>query len=139
MPKKGVMNIFIRLANQALLLTNLFVFTYKILLKLLNSWFPPVVNLNFLWKELFAPEPFEIPLYLLLSFIFVFIIFLIFRWRIIKNQLLTSNFLGWIVFLFLFLIFLLNIGGYPLKNDVQFIENLANPTTSVLILSAYLI
>ena len=65
------------LTNEALLLTNLFVFTYKILLKLLNRFYPSVVNPNFFSKELFAPEPFEIPLYLGLSFVWVMTIFIL--------------------------------------------------------------
>ena len=102
----------ISFANQALFLTNLFVFTYKILLKLLNRWSPPVENPDFFSRELFAPEPFEIPLYLILSIIFVIIIlsksldFLTLR---------TSPKRG-IFFLALLLSFYLNIGSYPMKN-----------------------
>jgi len=124
----------ISFANQALFLTNLFVFTYKILLKLLNRWSPPVENPDFFSRELFAPEPFEIPLYLILSIIFVIIIlsksldFLTLR---------TSPKRG-IFFLALLLSFYLNIGSYPMKNNVQFIENLVDPTTSVFILAVYL-
>src|SRR3989344_8340122 len=122
------------LANETLLLTNLFVITYKVSLRLLSGLFPPVVNPIFYSRELFAPEPFEIPLYLILSIIFVIIIlsksldFLTLR---------TSPKRG-IFFLALLLSFYLNIGSYPMKNNVQFIENLVDPTTSVFILAVYL-
>src|SRR3989344_4490574 len=142
MLKKGIMSILIGLINQTLLLTNLFVFTYKIGLKLLNRLFPPTINLDFYVKELFAPEPFEIPLYLIFSIIFVIIIFVLrfmSFWQVPTLRRDASRISTWIIFLVLLLLFFVNIGGYPLKNDIQFIENPVDLKTSVLILSAYLI
>ena len=122
------------LANETLLLTNLFVITYKVSLRLLSGLFPPVVNPIFYSKELFAPEPFEIPLYLILSIIFVIIILS----KSINFLTLRTSPKRGIFFLALFLSFYLNIGSYPMKNNIQFIENLVDPNTSVFILTAYI-
>src|SRR3989344_2987739 len=122
------------LANETLLLTNLFVITYKVSLRLLSGLFPPVVNPIFYSKELFAPEPFEIPLYLILSIIFVIIILS----KSINFLTLRTSPKRGIFFLALLLSFYLNIGSYPMKNNIQFIENLVDPNTSVFILTAYI-
>ena len=128
------MNNFLGLANETLFLTNLFIYAYKILLKLLNRLFPPVVNPNFFSKELFSPEPFEIPLYIILTIIFVIIILS----KFINFFTLRTSPKRGIIFLVLLLAFYINIGSYPLKDDTQFIQSPVNITTSILILAAYL-
>ena len=98
------MSDFLYLANITLFLTNLFVFTYKILLKLLNRWFPPIQDPNFIAKKLLSPEPYEIPLYLGLTFIFVIVILFISKR---KNRIIpTSNFFNLAIFVFLLVVFL---------------------------------
>src|SRR3989344_1990672 len=161
------MNNTIWFINVAFFLTNLFVFTYKILIKVLNRYFPPFQDPSFFAKELFSPEPYEIPLYLSLTFIWVIVIFILYK-SSPKNQftsykqspnsknsksklfeklnigtpnlfgILVSWKLGFLFFIFLLVIFFINIGEYPLKNNIQFIQSPVDPISSVFILIAYL-
>ena len=121
--------------NEALFLTILFVYTYKILLKVLNHWFPPAVNPSFFVKELFSPEPFEIPLFLILSIIWVIFIFSKFT----SFFTLGASQKRWVYFLALLFSLYLNIGSYPLKNNVQFIKSPVDPFRSLFILALYLL
>ena len=114
-----------RFAIEVLLVTNIWIFFYNTLLSLLNSRFPPKISETFYITGA-APEPFEIPLYLGLTFLFVILIFLLYRW-IFKtpsqavntrvSYLSFSYILEAAVFLLLLSIFIVNIGAYPLRGD----------------------
>src|SRR3989344_4114099 len=123
------------LANETLFLTNLFIYTYKILLKILNRLFPPVINTDFFPRELFSPEPFEIPLYLILATVWVIIILS----KSLNLFTLRTGPKRWIYFLVLLLAFFLNIGSYPMKNSAEFIKSPVDPMSSLIILIIYLI
>lgn len=114
-----------RFVIEVLLVTNIWIFFYNSLLSLLNSRFPPKISETFYITGA-APEPFEIPLYIGLSFLFVIFIFLLYRYilktrsQAINNRTPNSNYsciLKVVVFLLLFSIFIVNIGEYPLRGN----------------------
>lgn len=128
------MTTLLSFANETLLLTNLFLQVYKILLEFLNFFFPPGLNPNFFSKKWFSPEPFEIPLYLILSIIWVIIIFT----RSFTFMTGRTNRQRWIIFFALLLPFFLNIGSYPLKNNLPFIKPPVDSISLILIVAAYI-
>lgn len=114
-----------RFAIEVLLVTNIWIFFYNSLLSFLNSRFPPKISEIFYITGA-APEPFEIPLYLGLTFLFVILIFLLHRWifkappqaaKTRASDLSFSYILEAVVFLLLFSIFIINIGEYPLRGN----------------------
>src|SRR3989344_5896394 len=115
----------LRFAIEVLLVTNIWIFSYNTLLSLLNSRFPPKISETFYITGA-APEPFEIPLYLGLTFLFGILIFLLHRW-IFKAPLQGakprapvlsfSYILEVAVFLLMFSVFIINIGEYPLRGS----------------------
>lgn len=150
--------------NQTLFLINLFVFTYKFLIKVLNRWFPPYQDPNFFAKELFSPEPYEIPLYLGLTFIWVVSIYFgpkifkvlaggsirrvpqarrifpAFRWfeHLREGKSRRNLPIQIVIFIFLLGIFFINIGVYPLQDNTQYIQSPVDSISSNFIFTAYL-
>lgn len=101
---------------ETLFFTNTWIYLYIFILQNLRLIFTPKPNDNFLILGV-MPEPFEISLYLLLTFLAVAVIF-IFQ-RQIKNAILTIPTLAkYIVFIILGLLFLRNLGNYPLKGEL---------------------
>src|SRR3990172_7558397 len=102
----------------SLFFTNLWIFIYTNLLQFLNSTFPAETPSEFIRTE-GLPEPFEIPLYLVLSLIFVLVVF--FFQRLPKNQP-ASQFrlplLKPLTLIFLILLFISNIGVFPMARSV---------------------
>src|SRR3989344_2064354 len=114
-----------RFAIEVLLVTNIWIFFYNTLLSLLNSRFPPKISETFYITGA-APEPFEIPLYLGLTFLFVILIFLLYRWIFKTPSQAVNTRVSYLsfsyifeaaVFLLLLSIFIVNIGAYPLRGD----------------------
>ena len=105
------------LLNLILIVSNIWIILYTSLLDYLNFKFPAVVKTAFYRPEAVFPEPFEIRLYLILTFIFTFVIWLGLKylqrinWRI--NPLLNTA-----LFIFLTILFIRKIGQYPLAGDL---------------------
>ena len=111
---------------EILLFTNLWIYLYTNVLMFLNSNFPVAIDASDFIRlpGEFAPEPYEIPLQLIFSFLSIFLLFgyyLIKSWARIK---LTHRLphklkiiLKFLLFLALLSIFLKNLGGYPMARD----------------------
>lgn len=119
-------------ATELLFFTDLWILLYTQLLHLLNAKFPASVGAEYFFPSLLAPEPFEIPLYLILSFLTVLVIFLFYRLSAKKR---VKKLL---IFTILSLIFIWNIGDYPLQGQASFLPYPINSDTAILILFAYL-
>ncbi|MBI4009303.1 hypothetical protein HY357_03650 [Candidatus Roizmanbacteria bacterium] len=110
---------------EALFLTNAWVLIYINLVDYLNFRFPSTVKEIFFREQVANPEPFEIPLYLLFSFIFILLIWLWYRYisKLIRNFINVQNkknliFLVKVLLtLLLFVLFLQKISIYPLAHD----------------------
>lgn len=104
---------------EALFFTNLWIFFYNNLLKFLNIKFPAIITEPFIRRGA-APEPFEIPLYFVITFITVIIIYLLHK--TLKNNSFVSGsrfiILKLLVLVFLIWLFFINLDGYPLKGDI---------------------
>src|SRR3989344_501106 len=98
----------------SLFFTNLWIFFYNNILFLLNLNFKQKITEAFLFP-LAVPEPYEIPLYLILSFTFAFIIYLLVKYFAKKIHLNKSFQL--MILLLLLLLFLTNLGKYPMTGD----------------------
>lgn len=103
---------------EALISSNLFIFIYNNLLRLLNLFFPASPSPGFI-REGAVPEPFEIPLYLVLSVLIVILLFLIHK-AIAKQNSSSSRsiVIKSIIFLALLGVFIKNIGDFPLARDI---------------------
>lgn len=140
---------FLTLTLEVLFFTNIWQFLYIHILNYLNSNIPPKPpSQDFirLPAEL-APEPYEIPLYLML--IFFIVILVIFYYRFLKPTLLVKikeNFsafpfsvLKLALLFFLVFIFFGNLGSYPLAHDVFPYNKQTNPAFYLAILMLYLL
>ncbi|MBI4009311.1 hypothetical protein HY357_03690 [Candidatus Roizmanbacteria bacterium] len=109
------MNLIIGFANEVLLFTNIWIFLYNNILRFLDIHFPAQVNGEFI-RSGAVPEPFEISLYLFLSFLMVLFIFLLHRYfkKTPPGYHLITRY---IIFVLLLLLFLKNIGNYPMGRD----------------------
>lgn len=130
---------------EVLFVSNLWIFLFNFLLKFFNHKFPIVQPTNFVIPGV-SPEPFEIPLYLLLSFFTVFIIFFLHKIIYQKFNFLTrfKTTTMFIVFklvflIFLFLVFINNLGDYPMGKDIFPLTNIENNLTNYIYLFGYLI
>lgn len=112
---------------EALFVSTAWVYLYTKLLLFLNSLYRPKVTEIFYRPELVHPEPFEISLYLFLSVCFMLIIWLYYtviakriRFPKIKD---TQLFIFIIIKIFLFIclaiIFVNQLGGYPLALQID--------------------
>lgn len=116
--KNKFFNRFIGFSIEVLFLTNLWIIFYNSLLTYLSFLFPPVVKEQLL-RNIAFPNPFKIPLYLFLSFIFICIIWLyhkIFN-KLYQNFTNQQNIYRYLVLFILLLLFLSKLGSYPLGND----------------------
>ncbi len=93
------LNTFINLFNHVLFFTNLWIISFNHILLFLNYYFPPVVKEQFYRPAAAWPEPFEMPIYLVLTVIFVLIMW-------VSNKL-KLNFPFPFLLRFIFLCFLL--------------------------------
>lgn len=105
-------------------LTDIWIYGYIYLLSYLNNKYPTIVNDLFLpeVKPYLSPEPFEIPLYLSLTFLLVlFAYFYHFKFKIILEKLLNfsicSKFvlIKYPVLFILIILFIAHLGNYPMK------------------------
>src|SRR3989338_4509307 len=100
---------------EALFFTDLWIFLYVRILSILNRLFPPVVNEQFVRTDVATPQPFQIPLYLILTF--VFILFIKFKPRVFPRFISSSSLVQKILFSILFLFLIFNLGMFPMAND----------------------
>ena len=100
---------------EVLFVTNFWVLLYNNILRWLDIRFPTKVPLEFI-RSGAVPEPFEITLYLFLSLAAVVILYLVHsRFPIAVNP--RSSFLKIIILVLLSILFLKNIGNYPMARD----------------------
>src|SRR3989338_1349791 len=99
---------------EALFVSNLWIFFYTSILTFLNSHFPAKINKAFLWVQS-APEPFEISLYLILTFLFVLAIVFFHRFK--KTIFFTSFGLKVFLIVILSILLIYFIGGYPMAGE----------------------
>ncbi|OGK19852.1 hypothetical protein A3C23_04065 [Candidatus Roizmanbacteria bacterium RIFCSPHIGHO2_02_FULL_37_13b] len=116
------LNSFLGVFIEALFVTNLWILIYKTILSFLRSNFKPVIGERFL-VPLDFPEPFEIPLYLVLSVLFVIFIFIFHKYVINLTEISKEKknrpfyvLLKYIFFIAMIILFLNNIGKYPLDS-----------------------
>src|SRR3972149_10690757 len=109
---------------EVLFFTNIWVYIYTTVLQILRSIFPVKPTDNFLILGV-SPEPFEIPLYLGLCFLFVLLIYFIHS-KIKKKHLKIHPWVKLSVFLLLLFLFLRNLGGYPLKDEAPQYKAITN-------------
>lgn len=129
----------------SLIITNVWIFLYLNILKYLNTLFPPQAPIGFIRSDA-APEPFEIPLYLGLSFVFVIVLWLansyiipLFQRKINLKlpKIIYASAIILAFFPFLFL-FLKNIDSYPMARDIYPYATSETPMTYQLFLFIYL-
>lgn len=114
-----------------LLTTNIWIISYRFILNYLNQIFPINPNPSFLLSGV-APEPFEIPLYIILSFIAVLLIYVLTRKIILRINL--SLWQKRLLLILISYLFISQLGYYPLSESGQtppyitpFLKNLAIP------------
>jgi len=99
---------------ESLFFTNLWILLYNFLLLFLNTKFPPQPVAGFLTFGS-VPEPYEIPLYLVLTAIIIFTIFFLHPFlKGILKKLTASYRLFFLIFFGLILFF--SLGEYPMRN-----------------------
>lgn len=116
------LNTLLSFANESLLFTNLWIFLYKTILVYLRSNFISKIPQQFLYPADF-PEPFEMPLYVGLSVIFVALICLLHKYVFAQIKLVDEkiNFFQLVLkigfFCLLLVLFVNNLGRYPLNSS----------------------
>ena len=98
---------------ESLFFANIWIYLYNFLVQHLRLIYPPLPKDNFLILGV-APEPFEIPLYLILTFAVVLVIY-IFHLKIKAGATKIKPLVKKIIFIFSTFIFLKNLGAYPLQ------------------------
>src|SRR3989344_3749368 len=107
---------------QTLFFTDIWIYAYTRILQIFRLLFPKQPPTDFLILGV-SPEPFEIILYLLITFLIVLLIF--FTHKQTESYLRGLNRLIQYTFVtFLILVFLFNLGPYPLKVTGDFFPNL---------------
>ncbi len=99
----------------SLFFTNLFILLYNNILLVLNLNNKQIIHTPFYFPSA-VPEPYEIPLYLVLSGLFILAIFIAEKY-LFTLKIYIPSFLKWIVLIFLALLLLDNLGTYPMKAD----------------------
>lgn len=99
----------------SLFVTNLFILLYNNILLVLNIKNKQIIHTAFYFPSA-VPEPYEIPLYLILSGVFILGIFLADKY-FLKIKIHIPSFLKWIVLIFLAFLLFDNLGTYPMKAD----------------------
>ena len=115
-----LLNNLMNFSIQILLLTNLWVILYRTIINFLNHRFSPVIKETFYRPAAVSPEPFEMPLYVLLTFIFIVLIIsfqgLLKRFESRRSSA-TVFFTKLTILVLLLLFFLKLLGNFPLAND----------------------
>ncbi|MBI4009307.1 hypothetical protein HY357_03670 [Candidatus Roizmanbacteria bacterium] len=101
-----------------LFFTDLWIVLYSSLLNFLNFRFPPSVTVKFYRPAVAFPEKFEIPLYLIMSFLFVVFIWVLHKYFHLFVTKRLPIVLKLIALVFLSLIFISKLGIYPLSNEI---------------------
>ena len=97
--------------------TDIWIFLYNDLLHFLNSKLPSTTSTDFI-RVGAVPEPFEIPLYLVfIALIVVFLCILFIKLKVTKI-IQTSPHLKFVLVVFFGLVFISNLGFYPLAHDI---------------------
>ena len=130
------LNTFINLFNHVLFFTNLWIISFNHILLFLNYYFPPVVKEQFYRPAAAWPEPFEMPIYLVLTVIFVLIMW-------VSNKL-KLNFpfpflLRFIFLCFLLALFISMLGKYPMVLEYYPYQPRVDKSIYTFALVAYLI
>ncbi len=125
-------------SNFVFLLTNLWIFIFHNLLQFLNFNFPLRIPEGFIRSGVF-PKPFDIPLYLSITFIGVLSVWFL------KTVFKKENFihfdnlvLSFSTFIFLAGLFIVNIGTYPMARSTYPYGNADNAPTYHLYLAIYI-
>lgn len=124
------------LALVALFFTNIWVFVYTHLLVFLNSQFPAPAKVVFL-TAIGHPEPFEIPLYLGISLLFIFIIALLYR-RPVQLKFIHPAIKA-VILIILSFIFIRSLSSYPLAAELDPYSPRSNPGIYVQIVFFYIL
>ena len=122
-------NSLIMYVLEVLFLTNLWIIIYTNLLPVLNFLYPAISTVNFYRPAVAFPEKFEMPLYLLLTFLFVITIYFTLRVREPisthpEGELRKTSYRIWkktikyLTLIFLTLLFFSKLGVYPLSNEI---------------------
>lgn len=117
MYRRSKINSLIFFANLSLLTTNIWIILYTSLIDFLNFKFPARTDEIFYRPGAAFKEPFEMLLYILITFLFVLAIWL-FRKKIIEIQSTLPNSLNALFLPLLFVIFITKLGGFPLANQI---------------------
>ena len=105
-----MLNTFLNFALTSLVLTDLWLVAYTKILPFLNSRYPQKVNEAFLWIQP-SPEPFEIPVYLVLTILIV-LVFLLTKKLLNRLEQISIHFKV-LLTVFLSTIFFSYLGPYP--------------------------
>lgn len=114
---------------EILFFTNLWIINYIFLLNLFNKKFAPAFKYNndlFINKYLF-PEPFEVPLYIFVSILIIIFIYLFYLYKkkiVLEFERLVNHkylfFIKYLSFCLLLILFLFNLGEYPIFEKTIF-------------------
>lgn len=137
--KNHYLGIFLSYAIDILVFTNIWIYSYWYLLDYLNKHFPFTPSTSFIVKvKLYlSPEPFEMPLYIILTIfliVIIYIYFVIIKKIFQKICLFDSDNLTTVrifTFLILSLFFLHRLGEYPMKAN----STICNDTFLIYLLS----
>lgn len=117
---------------ETLFFTDLWIFLYIRIIPFLNRHFPPILPSNFIRAEV-APEPFEIPIYLLLASMMVLLISLYYKVlkSFINKSLRTKNIIfisivKIVIFVTLFVFFIQSLGQYPMAHNIYPYQQIAS-------------
>lgn len=124
---------FINFSNSVLLLTNVWIVLYTSLISFLNFKFIPTVQKLYYRPEGIFPEPFEIPVYLLLILFFVVgITYLFDRFESLITYIKRWPFLFYFLFAVLSILFIQKIGGFPLSGVPEPFSKSAEQSASII-------
>src|SRR3989344_7010234 len=101
---------------ETLFITDLWIFLYNNILALLNFGKHFKVTESFFFP-IFVPEPYEIPLYLGLTFVLTIVLIFLFKFLHPKSVSTISLPLRLGLLFLLLVVFLMSLGSYPMKND----------------------
>jgi len=129
---------------ETLFFTNLWIVLYIRIIPFLNNLFPPIMPHNFIRAEV-APEPFEIPIYLLLSGLMILLIWLYYKKlkplikkRLKVKSIIFSSILRAVILITLLIFFIQSLGQYPMAHDIYPYQQGENPNTYHISLFIYL-
>lgn len=142
--KKILNHKIFNLLIEAFFISDLWIFLYNFILNFLNHKFPLKVVTHFVIPGE-SPEPFEIPLYLTLSCLTAIAIYLFhkkikyfFSYLARFDRSPIFNLFKLIFSVFLFILFVNNLGVYPMGKDIFPLGQAENSSTNLIYLSGYL-